>query len=128
MVHGVLDLGIGYVLTDGVIASAAYVLRCDVRLTIELPAWLVWALTAIVVGESLALLGTSVYVAARWPALAVFPALGALWIGVDAAFLMGMRRNDEDEERRRAALPLYVLGAFALAVGLALTQTRTWPA
>lgn len=116
----VLFTGIGYVGVDVLFYAVVLLLDRDVQASFHLGRTLASAVFVSVVLQAGLLLISAVYVAVRWPALAVFPALGACWVGADAPALLAAARGG-DCQRESDSSPVLVFGGVALLVGLATT-------
>lgn len=116
----VLSTGIGYVGVDALIYALALLLPRGCRTTLRLGRCQARVVLSLVAIQSALLLTSAVYVAARWPVLAVFPALGACWVGADAPALLAAARGGGCQ-RESDSSPVLVFGGVALLVGLATT-------
>lgn len=122
----VVSYAISYVLVDVLMYLVTLAARRTIGLTLEVPAWVIWGVLVATALETALLLVTTVVVAVRWPALAVFPALAACWIGADVgALLSTVRAGDGRYRPLRSSTALATgVGGVALTVGLVLVVLR----
>jgi hypothetical protein len=129
LVTTVLSFAIGYVLVDALICAVVLLRGRDLEWDLSVPRSVFLAVLAVVLSETVFLVVVAAYVVLWWPALAVFPALGACWVGVDLLGLMTAVRGG-NASRVTVTSPLTValgisLAACLIAVQITIAGLRT---
>jgi hypothetical protein len=120
LVTAVLSVAIGYVLVDALICAVVLARGRDLAWDLSVPHPVFLVVLAVVASEVAFLLVVTVWTVTRWPALAVFPMLGACWVGADLPVLMAGRGRDAS--RVKVTSPLTVALGLSLAASLIVVQ------
>lgn len=129
LVSYALSIAIGYVVVDVLLGTVVLARGRDLEWDLVVPRPVALVIAALVLSEAVLLLVAAVVVATRWPALAVFPVLGACWVGADVPALVPATARGRDAYRVRTTSPLMVvlgtcLAACLFAVGLVVARLR----
>jgi hypothetical protein len=119
-----LTSGIGYVGVDVLANAVVLVLRRDVFVNVVLGRRGAAVLAVAIALLMVLLVAATVEASVRWPALAVFPMLGALWVGADLLPVLQITFGNSESYRTRTVSLLSTFGGLTVFVGLVLTFVR----
>lgn len=116
-----LMLGGVYVGTEAMMHAIVLLVGRDFYADVYWGRWGARAIAAVLALLAGLLLAASVDVAIHWPALAAFPALGALWVIADLVPMVKIGFGSGFADRMRTVSKLSTVGGFVLLAGLLLT-------